>query len=172
MGGTCFTWIRELDNSAHVETCLQGYGLFTLEEQRYSPEGFLLTRGPGAYKIPGFTDIPVQLNVAVLKGASNPKAVYSSKVSHASDRNDGETFHFIFRERGSIALVRLQILSALQAVGEPPLFLSASVFFAIYDAIGSARREEGLDGFFRLDSPATAEKIRMACVDRFTRQVR
>lgn len=26
---------------------VQGYGLFTLEEQRYSPDGFLYTRGPG-----------------------------------------------------------------------------------------------------------------------------
>lgn len=31
----------------------QGLGLFTLEELRFSPEGVLLTRGPGAYKIPG-----------------------------------------------------------------------------------------------------------------------
>ena len=59
----------------------QGYGLFTLEEQRYSPDGFLYTRGPGMYKIPGFTDIPVEFNVAILKGASNPQAVYSSKVT-------------------------------------------------------------------------------------------
>lgn len=58
----------------------QGIGLFTLEEQRYSPDGFLYTRGPGFYKIPGFTDIPVEMNVTLLKGASNPKAVYSSKV--------------------------------------------------------------------------------------------
>lgn len=32
---------------------IQGLGLFTLEELRYTPEGVLLTRGPGAYKIPG-----------------------------------------------------------------------------------------------------------------------
>ena len=32
---------------------MQGLGLFTLEELRYSPSGVLLTRGPGAYKIPG-----------------------------------------------------------------------------------------------------------------------
>ncbi|KAK7072767.1 hypothetical protein SK128_010080, partial [Halocaridina rubra] len=31
---------------------VQGIGLFTLEELRYSPEGVLLTQGPGAYKIP------------------------------------------------------------------------------------------------------------------------
>ena len=32
---------------------MQGYGLYTLEQLLYTPEGSLLTRGPGAYKIPG-----------------------------------------------------------------------------------------------------------------------
>ena len=60
---------------------LQGYGLFTLEEERRSQSGSLFTCGPGTYKIPGFGDIPVEMNVTLLKGASNPRAVYSSKVS-------------------------------------------------------------------------------------------
>ena len=34
------------------------------------------------------------------------------------------------------------------------------------------RRESGIEGIFRLDSPATSERIRMACVDQFTKQVR
>ena len=59
----------------------QGYGLLTLEQHRYSPQGFLYTRGPGMYKIPGFSDIPVEMNVTLLKGAANPKAVYASKVT-------------------------------------------------------------------------------------------
>jgi len=50
------------------------------------------------------------------------------------------------------------------------LFLAASVFYAIKDAIAFARRESGVEGIFRLDSPATSERIRMACVDRFTEQ--
>ena len=58
-----------------------------------------------------------------------------------------------------------------QAVGEPPLFLAASVFFAIKDAIAAARTERGENGPFRLDTPATCERIRMACVDQFTKQV-
>lgn len=33
----------------------------------------------GVYKIPGFADIPAELNVSLLKGAPNPRAVYSSK---------------------------------------------------------------------------------------------
>ncbi|XP_072545990.1 xanthine dehydrogenase/oxidase [Salminus brasiliensis] len=56
-----------------------------------------------------------------------------------------------------------------KAVGEPPLFLAASVFYAIKDAIFAARTESGLTGPFRLDSPATPERIRNACEDRFTK---
>ncbi|XP_072032537.1 xanthine dehydrogenase/oxidase-like [Amphiura filiformis] len=57
-----------------------------------------------------------------------------------------------------------------KAIGEPPLFLAASVFFAIKDAITSARADAGVSEEFRLDSPATSDRIRMACVDQFTKQ--
>uniref|UniRef100_A0A803T802 Xanthine dehydrogenase n=1 Tax=Anolis carolinensis TaxID=28377 RepID=A0A803T802_ANOCA len=113
---------------------VQGVGLFTLEELRYSPEGNLYTRGPGMYKIPSFGDIPTEFHVSLLRDCPNSKAIYSSK-----------------------------------AVGEPPLFLSASVFYAIKDAIIAARQESGLKEPFRLDSPATPERIRNACVDVFTK---
>lgn len=59
----------------------------------------------------------------------------------------------------------------LQAVGEPPLFSAAAVFFAIKNAIAAAREERDEKGPFKLDSPATCERIRMACVDQFTKQV-
>ncbi|KAM8722350.1 xanthine dehydrogenase/oxidase [Acanthopagrus schlegelii] len=58
---------------------------------------------------------------------------------------------------------------ASKAVGEPPLFLAASVFYAIKDAISASRVESGISGPFRLDSPASAERIRNACCDRFTK---
>ncbi|XP_053315311.1 xanthine dehydrogenase/oxidase [Spea bombifrons] len=113
---------------------VQGMGLFTLEEMRYSPDGFLYTRGPGMYKIPAFGDIPSEFNVSLLRDCPNSKAIYSSK-----------------------------------AVGEPPLFLSASIFFAVKDAITSARAESNITGLFQLDSPATPERIRNACIDNFTK---
>lgn len=56
-----------------------------------------------------------------------------------------------------------------KAVGEPPLLMGFSVFFAIRDAIKHAREQEGVKGYFALTSPLTSEKIRMACVDRFSR---
>ena len=59
----------------------------------------------------------------------------------------------------------------MQAVGEPPLFLAASVFFAIKEAIRAAREERGHPTYFQFDSPATVERIRMACLDQFTQKV-
>ncbi|XP_017011536.2 xanthine dehydrogenase-like [Drosophila takahashii] len=115
---------------------MQGYGLFTLEELVYSPQGMLMSRGPGMYKVPGFEDIPGEFNVSLLTGAPNPRAVYSSK-----------------------------------AVGEPPLFIGSSVFFAIKEAIAAAREDEGLSGDFPLEAPATSARIRMACQDKFTNLV-
>ena len=56
---------------------MQGYGLFMMEQLIHSPDGVLFTRGPGAYKIPAFGDIPDEFNVSLLRGASNPKAVRS-----------------------------------------------------------------------------------------------
>ena len=58
----------------------QGYGLFTLEDHRWSPKGHLLTRGPGFYKIPGFGDVPTEFNVSLLTGVPNDRAICSSKV--------------------------------------------------------------------------------------------
>ena len=114
-----------------------------MEQLLHSPaNGRLLTKGPGAYKIPGFGDIPSQFNVSLLRGSSNPRAVYSSK-----------------------------------AVGEPPLFLASSVFFAIKNAIEAARiHSQNLEPssktrIFALDAPATAERIRMACTDLLTEKI-
>ena len=58
-----------------------------------------------------------------------------------------------------------------KAVGEPPLFLAASVFFAIKDAIKAARRHGQSEEVFSLNSPATADQIRMACEDQITNKV-
>lgn len=48
--------------------------------------------------------------------------------------------------------------SFVQAVGEPPFFLASSAFFAIKDAISSARKDHGESGYFQLMSPASSER--------------
>lgn len=47
--------------------------------------------------------------------------------------------------------------------GEPPLVLSTSIFMAVRHAIAAARAEQGIEGFFRLDAPATPRAIAMLC---------
>ncbi|KAH8697667.1 putative xanthine dehydrogenase HxA [Talaromyces proteolyticus] len=47
---------------------IQGQGLFTTEESLWHrASGQIFTKGPGAYKIPGFRDIPQIFNVSLLK---------------------------------------------------------------------------------------------------------
>ncbi|KAF2839518.1 putative xanthine dehydrogenase HxA [Patellaria atrata CBS 101060] len=47
---------------------VQGQGLFTTEEMLWHrASGGIFTKGPGAYKIPGFRDIPQEFNVSLLK---------------------------------------------------------------------------------------------------------
>ncbi|KAI9843062.1 MAG: hypothetical protein M1838_002879 [Thelocarpon superellum] len=112
---------------------VQGMGLFTMEESLWHrASGQLFTRGPGTYKIPGFRDIPQEMNVSMLKDVQ------------------WENLQTIQRSRG---------------VGEPPLFMGSAVFFAIRDALKSARAQYGCDEVLSLWSPATPERIRVSCVD-------
>lgn len=132
---------------------VQGVGLFTMEESlwlRSGPmAGNLFTRGPGAYKIPGFRDIPQVFNVSLLK---------------------------------DVEWADLRTIQRSRGVGEPPLFMGSAVFFAIRDALVAARRQYGVeatlgkddvdDGLLRLESPATPERIRLACVDPIMERAR
>jgi len=53
-----------------------------------------------------------------------------------------------------------------KAVGEPPFFLAVSVFLAIKEALYSQRLSAGGGTeYFSLLSPASSERIRMACLD-------
>ncbi|XP_068446385.1 aldehyde oxidase 1-like [Clinocottus analis] len=58
---------------------MQGLGLYTLEELKFSPSGLLYTRGPSQYKIPAVCDVPLVFNVYLLPDSDNPHAIYSSK---------------------------------------------------------------------------------------------
>ena len=55
-------------------------------------------------------------------------------------------------------------------VGEPPLFLGSSIFFAIRDACNAYRNDAGVKELLELHSPATPERIRLACEDEIVRR--
>ena len=86
----CCDHIHNMHVSQVEGAFTQGLGLFTLEQCVYlegnqrTPRGQLYTTGPGTYKIPSVSDIPVQLNVSLMDRTPNPKAIFSSKVYHSS----------------------------------------------------------------------------------------
>ncbi|CAF4926552.1 unnamed protein product, partial [Rotaria sp. Silwood1] len=123
---------------------IQGVGLFTMEElirgdkkfNKWIPSGQLYTCGVDTYKIPSFSDVPIDFRVSLLSNSLNPRAIYSSK-----------------------------------GIGEPSILLAASAFVALKQACQVYREQQSLSGYFTLHSPATVERLRMACVDEFTRRV-
>ncbi|HEX6702231.1 MAG TPA: molybdopterin cofactor-binding domain-containing protein [Gaiellaceae bacterium] len=54
-------------------------------------------------------------------------------------------------------------LLSSKEVGEPPMTLAVTVFFAIKHAILAARKDQGEDGWFDLEAPATVQRVAAAC---------
>ncbi|MCO5571007.1 hypothetical protein L7F22_024738 [Adiantum nelumboides] len=88
----------------------QGLGLVTIEESLWKPNGDLVTKGPGNYKIPAF--------------------LYAH-FFHGKPAMGGKMHH-------------LRTVQGSKGVGEPPLTLGCFHFFAIKDAVRSARIDHGL----------------------------
>ena len=59
----------------------------------------------------------------------------------------------------------LRTIQSSKGTGEPPLFLGATVFFALREAVRAAREMNGVKEPLVLDSPATAERLRLAVAD-------
>jgi hypothetical protein len=55
------------------------------------------------------------------------------------------------------------VVMSSRGIGEPPLVLSASAFFAIKQAIMTARRDQGDDTWFTMPTPATVGRVRSHC---------
>jgi len=125
---------------------VQGMGLFTMEESlwfRGGPmKGQLATRGPGAYKIPGFRDVPQEFNVTLLKDVEweNLRTIQRS-------RGVGEPPLFM----GSVVFFALR--DALKAARKQ---------YGVQAEIGKDTKGDGL---LCLESPATPERIRTSCAD-------
>jgi xanthine dehydrogenase/oxidase len=117
---------------------VQGIGYLLSEWLVTEPEGEqrgrLNTTNTWTYKPPAVSSIPLEMNVHLF-----PRELAASVPENPND------------------------LFSSKEVGEPPLVLSASVFFALKDAIRASRVERGLDPLFRLDAPATVQEVRRAC---------
>lgn len=124
---------------------VQGIGYVLSEKLVFEPraaqgatqrtaEGTLNTLNTWTYKPPAVSSIPLQLNTHLF-----PRDLVSTPPSPT----DG-------------------VLSSKE-VGEPPLVLASSVFFAVKAAIRASRIERGLPGLFRFDAPATVQEVQRAC---------
>lgn len=116
---------------------VQGVGYLLTEKLVFEPKGDdagrLNTDNTWRYKIPATTTIPLEMNTYLFPRDS---------VSVPENPND--------------------IFSAKE-VGEPPLVLANSVFFAVKDAIRASRIERDLTPLFHFDAPATVQEVRRAC---------
>jgi xanthine dehydrogenase/oxidase len=67
----------------------------------------------------------------------------------------------------------LRSVQSSKGIGEPPLFLGSTVFFALREAVKAAREMngKGVKGW-ALDSPATAERLRLAVGDGLVERAR
>lgn len=126
---------------------VQGLGYVTSEELTYQPAGSPPTPSatrpaPGAlytvntweYKPPAAQSIPLEMNVTMFPRELAPAAP-----------DPGE------------------VLSSKE-IGEPPMTLAVSAFFAIKQAVLAARLERGHAEWFQLEAPATVERVRQACL--------
>jgi xanthine dehydrogenase/oxidase len=59
----------------------------------------------------------------------------------------------------------LRSIQSSKGCGEPPLFLGSTVLFALREALKSAREDHQVLEPLVLDSPATAERLRLAVGD-------
>ncbi|XP_012594522.2 aldehyde oxidase 2 isoform X1 [Microcebus murinus] len=85
---------------------IQGMGLYTTEELKYSPEGVLHSRSPDEYKIPTITDVPEEFNVSLLPSSQTPITIYSSKGLGESGMFLGSSVFFAIAD--AVAAVRTE----------------------------------------------------------------
>jgi len=116
---------------------IQGVGVLTSETLPFQDTGELNAVNTWRYKIPAHVSIPLELN------------------TYLFPRSEGKL-------PGGAKNADTGIYSAKE-VGEPPLVLANSVFFAIKAAIRASREERGLTPLFRLNAPATPQEVSRAC---------
>jgi len=118
---------------------VQGLGYVLSEEVIFQPDGpnkgALNTDNTWRYKLPATTSIPIEMNVDLF-----PRSDDDGVPENPND------------------------LLSSKEVGEPPLVLAITAFFAIKHAILSARKDRGHDEWFPLEAPATVQRIREACL--------
>jgi xanthine dehydrogenase/oxidase len=114
----------------------------------YGSDGSLYSNGTWNYKPPCSKTIPVDFRVMMYNGGTRRHPESDEPLEHTA-------------------------IQGSKGVGEPPLVLSSSVFFAIKHAILSARRDQGDSSWFEMEAPATVARVQHYCrVDRSSLRLR
>ena len=117
---------------------VMGIGYILTEDVVFQPDGPAKgtnnTTNTWTYKPPATTTIPLEMHVDLFPRDDAPKVPQNPN-----------------------------LLIGSKGVGEPPLVLAATVYFAVKQAIYDARKDRGLTDWFMLRSPATVERVQEAC---------
>ncbi|MFT5999903.1 MAG: xanthine dehydrogenase/oxidase [Neolewinella sp.] len=127
---------------------IQGVGYVTTEELLKQqdgeakipgvPNGAITSVNTWKYKPPGAKTIPQQFNVHIFDNSG-------------MERNNSKNPHLRDAVKSS------------KGIGEPPLVLGNTVFFAIKRAIFAFYEQQGHEGWCDMTAPATVAKIQSAC---------
>ncbi|MEK6410081.1 MAG: molybdopterin cofactor-binding domain-containing protein [Acidobacteriota bacterium] len=118
---------------------VQGLGYVLTEDVIFQPDGpargALNTDNTWRYKVPATTTIPLEFNVDLFPRSDAPEVPENP----------------------------YDLLSSKE-VGEPPLVLAITAYFALKHAVLAARRDRGHPEWFFLEAPATVQRVREACL--------
>ncbi len=134
------------DNGQSLNPCLdtgqieggfvQGAGLMLTEQMMYTSDGALYSDGTWDYKPPGTKSVPISFNVR-LHQTTRYHPVTGLPLDYAS-------------------------VNGSKGLGEPPLVLAATVFFAVKHAIAAARRDRGDTSWPEITVPVTPGRVQDA----------
>ena len=118
---------------------VQGLGYVLSEEVIWQPDGpnkgALNTDNTWRYKMPATTSIPLEFHVDLFP--------------RSDDQGIPQNPHDLYSSK---------------EVGEPPLVLAITAYFAVKHAVLDARKDRGVTGWFYMEAPATVQRIREACL--------
>jgi len=115
---------------------LQGAGMMLTEQMMYTSDGALYSDGTWDYKPPGTKSVPLVFNVR-LHQTQRYHPVTGLPLDYAS-------------------------VNGSKGIGEPPLVLAATVYFAVKHAIMAARRDRGDAAWPEITVPATVGRVQDA----------
>ncbi|MGC2108886.1 MAG: molybdopterin cofactor-binding domain-containing protein [Candidatus Korobacteraceae bacterium] len=119
---------------------IQGLGYVLSEDVVFQPDGpnkgALNSDNTWRYKMPASTSIPIEFNVDLFPRSDYPVQIPENPYDLYSSKE----------------------------VGEPPLVLAITAYFALKHAVLAARKDRGHDEWYYLEAPATVQRVQQACL--------